>query len=145
MADVRELTIHEWHEADGARRTVRLAERDGALAVQVGDAPPVLLAMAVLERVMRRYGKPLADEVALDGARLDLSDASSLTLLRHRARYDVIARDFLVWTPPTGEPLAELAVAISGALVHLARVGGVRAEEASADGGASAQPIERKV
>jgi len=42
-------------------------------------------------------------------------------LLRHRARYDVIARDFLVLTRPDAPPLAELSTSIAAALVHLAR------------------------
>ncbi len=89
-----------------------------------GDDPAVRLPVLALERVMERYGKPLADGVALEGPRLELGNASALHLIRHLARYDVIARDFVVWTASGSEPVAELAVAISGALVHLAKVAG---------------------
>jgi hypothetical protein len=123
------LTIHEWSTDDGKRQSVRVDEGDEAILVHVGDAPPVSLPLLAVERVMRRYGKPLADGVPLDGPRLDLGNGSALVLIRHLARYDVIARDFLVWTSVGEEPLAELAVAVSGALTHLAEA----ARGASAD------------
>jgi hypothetical protein len=115
------LTIHEWTNADGAHETVALDVEGDALVIVVGDEPPVALPMLVLERVMERYGKPLADGVALDGPALDLGEGRTLRRIRHLARYDVIARDFLVWSAPTREPLVELAVTISGALTHLAK------------------------
>jgi hypothetical protein len=118
------LTIHEWTAEDGARKTVRVTGTDGAIAVHAGDEPGVELPVLALERVMTRYGKALADGVELDGPRLDLAGGRALHLIRHLARYDVIARDFVVWTTPEREPLAELAVAISGALLHLARAAG---------------------
>jgi hypothetical protein len=115
------LTIHEWTTADGSRATIDLAVEDGALVVRVQGESPVALPMGVLGRVMERYGKPLADGVALDGPVIDLGDGCTLRRIRHLARYDVIARDFLVWSAPGREPLVELAVTISGALTHLAK------------------------
>jgi hypothetical protein len=114
------LTIHEWLNDDGSRETVELDEEDGALIVREG-AVTVALPMMALERVMARYGKPLAEGIPLDGPRLDLGSAGSLYCIRHLARYDVIAKDFVVWAPPEGEPLVELAASVSAALVHLAR------------------------
>ena len=70
--------------------------------------------------------------VALDGPKIDLGGGRTLQRIRHLARYDVIARDFLVWCAPGREPLVELAVTISGALEHLARVGGERVEDVAA-------------
>jgi hypothetical protein len=67
---------------------------------------------------MQRYGKPLDEGVALEGPSVDLGEAGVLRRIRHRGFYDVIARDFIVWEAPGGEPLAELATAVSAALVH---------------------------
>jgi hypothetical protein len=115
------LTIHEWLTEDGGAETVEVGAEAGALLVRVGKEPAVALPLLALERVMERYGKPLADGVPLDGPRLDLGGGRSLCRIRHLARYDVIAKDFVVWSAPGREPLAELAVAVSGALVHLAK------------------------
>ena len=123
------LTIHEWTRDDGASETVRLGEQGGAVVLSVGSAPAVALPMLALERVMERYGRPLAEGVALDGPKIDLGGGRTLQRIRHLERYDVIARDFLVWCAPGREPLVELAVTVSGALEHLARVAGERVED----------------
>jgi hypothetical protein len=117
------LTIGERILDDGTRELVSLEVREGALVLRVGDEPPACLPEGVLDRVMARYGKPLAPGIALDGPRLDVGQGRFLCLLRHRARYDVIAKDFLVFCAPQEEPVAELAIAVTGALVHLAGLG----------------------
>ena len=61
------------------------------------------------------------DGIALDGPSVELGDAGVLYCIRHRGRYDVIARDFVVWAAPGREPVAELATSVSAALVHLAK------------------------
>jgi hypothetical protein len=72
---------------------------------------------------MARYGKPLDPTLSLDGLdKLDLVDGCALYHLRHLARYDVIARDFVVWASPGHEPLAELGAAVAAALIHLAKI-----------------------
>jgi hypothetical protein len=116
------LTIHEYLTEDGSSETVALDVDGGALVVHVGKEPPVTLPILALARVMDRYGKPLAEGIAIDGPKLDVDEGRALYRIRHRARYDVIARDFLVWTAHDREPVAELAVAVCGALVHLAKV-----------------------
>jgi hypothetical protein len=89
------------------------------LRVTIGDQS-YELPRDVLEKVMERYGKPLAEGIELpDG--LPIGDGCTLHLLRHRARYDVIARDFLVLSRPTKQPLAELATTICAALAFLFR------------------------
>jgi hypothetical protein len=115
------LTIHEWLTEDGERETVEVGEEGGAVVVRVASEAPVTLPVLALERVMARYGKPLAEGVRVEGPRVDLGEGRALVRIRHLARYDVIARDFLVWIAPGREPIAELAVAVSGALVHLAK------------------------
>jgi len=114
------LIIGEKILDDGTRETVTLDVRDGEVVLVVGGGQAVVLPEGALEHVMARYGKPLAPDVALDGPRLDVGGGRALQLLRHRARYDVVARDFLVWSAPGQEPVAELAIAVAGALVHLA-------------------------
>jgi hypothetical protein len=115
------LTIGERIRDDGSLEQVTLEARDGALWIRVGEEPPAALPSGALEGVMRRYGKPLAPDVAVDGPRLDLGEECALVRIRHLARYDVIAKDFLVLSAPGREPLVELAVAVAGALVYLAR------------------------
>jgi len=118
------LTIDQRIRDDGTLESVTLevAGEGEALRLRVGDAAPLCLPVEVLERVMARYGKPLAPDVRLDGPCLELGGGRRIRHLRHLARYDVIARDFLVWTSPGQEPVAELAVTVSAALVHLARL-----------------------
>lgn len=118
------LTISERIQDDGTRETVTLDAQGGELWVRVGSGSPARLPEGALEGVMTRYGKPLAGDIRLDGPGLDVGGGGVLRLLRHLARYDVIARDYLVWSAPGREPLAELAVAVSAALVHLATLSG---------------------
>jgi hypothetical protein len=115
------LLVHEWTTGDGEREALEVGVDDGCLVVRTagGDAR---LPMSVLERVMERYAKPLEADVKLDGPSLDLGNAGVLRRIRHRGFYDVIARDFIVWHPREGEPVAELATAVSAALGHFARV-----------------------
>jgi hypothetical protein len=89
------------------------------LRVLIGDQT-FELPREVLEKVMERYARPLADEVALPPG-IPIGDGCTLHLLRHRARYDVIARDFLVLARPGQEPIAELSTTIAAALAYLAR------------------------
>jgi len=116
------MVLHESLTPDGAPETVAVGAEDGALVLSV-DGAASRLPMVALEKVMERYGKPLAEGVRLDGpgsARVDLGAGGALHRIRHRGFYDVIARDFVVWTSPGREPLAELAGSVAAALVHLA-------------------------
>ena len=81
----------------------------------------VIVELGVLDAVMKRYGRPLADDVIFTGPTLELEGGQTLSLLRHRARYDVIARDFLVYRIPGKEPIAELAASVTAALTYLVR------------------------
>jgi hypothetical protein len=53
---------------------------------------------------------------------LELDGGRRISLLRYRARYDVIAKDFLVFEAPNRAPVAELATSVAAALAHLARL-----------------------
>ena len=52
---------------------------------------------------------------------LDLGLGRRLIRFRFRPRFDVIARDYLALCVPGQDPVCELAVAVTGALEHLAR------------------------
>jgi hypothetical protein len=77
------------------------------------------LSIAALERVMRRYGKPLDPEVALDGEALELGDGLRLRRLRFHAVVDAMGRDYLVWERDREEPLAAIARMVTAALRYL--------------------------
>ena len=128
------LKIHETTGPDGALVPVYLKVEDGVLWVVVGavgaapstGAPALAEAYAIgavaLEAVMKRFGAPLEPaEPITTVAALDLGDGSAVRHVRHLGRYDVIARDFLVYDAPGREPLCALATTVSGALVHLGR------------------------
>jgi hypothetical protein len=115
------LTIDERVRDDGTLETIRLDRASGGLEVSVGAEPAVALTLHALERVMDRYARPLADDVRAEGPRLELDDGRALVMLRHLARYDVIARDFLVFERPGAPAVAELATSIAAPIVHLAR------------------------
>ena len=113
------MLIHERISVDGAAERTWLARVDGALVLRIDPAVLVEVDMSVLDAVMKRYAKPLADDVVAAGPTLELEGGKTLCLFRHRARYDVIARDFLVYAAPGEEPVAELAVSVTAALVYL--------------------------
>jgi hypothetical protein len=111
------LTIHESFREDGTRESVDVGSEDGALAVRVAGET-TLLPMDVFVAVMKRYGKPVEAAVPIDGPSVDLGETGSLTRIRSIGFYDVIGKDYLVWSPRDGEPHAELATAVSAAIVH---------------------------
>jgi hypothetical protein len=113
------LLIYEWTAEGGASEALLVSWDDGALVVHV-EGTTVALPVEALARVMERYGKPVDETVKLEGPTLDLGAHGSLRRIRHRGYYDVIARDFIVWERPEGEPLVEMATAVSAALGHLA-------------------------
>jgi len=118
------LTIDERIGEDGRSVMTTIdAEGDAAVRVTVGGEVVGFVSREAVERVFERYGKPLADDVAPNGRALMLGPGVVLRMLRHRARYDVLARDFVVLDRPGAPPLAELAITVAGALAHLARAG----------------------
>ncbi len=115
------LKVHESTTARGDLSPVYVRDDGGALVVVTaeGDFP---LPDGALDAVMARYGKPLEPGEALAGvATLDLGAGRALRHVRHLARFDVIARDYLVYDRPDGEALCALATTVAGALEHLAR------------------------
>ncbi|HEX4448564.1 MAG TPA: hypothetical protein VH044_17585 [Polyangiaceae bacterium] len=114
------LKIHETTTATGALSPVFVRIDDGALVLVTGSgAYP--LPEGALDAVMARYGKPLEDGVELmDIAALEVVAGKTLWHVRHLARFDVIARDYLVYGCAGAEALCALATTVAGALEHLA-------------------------
>jgi hypothetical protein len=109
-----------WLEVEGGRLSLG---SDGAINGDAGHAGAnqAIVELGVLDAVMKRYGRPLAEDIIASGPTLELEGGRTLSLLRHRARYDVIAKDFLVYQVPGHEPVAELAASVTAALTYLVR------------------------
>jgi hypothetical protein len=118
-----QLLLHERTLLDGELEKTWLRVEHGSLFFHVDGAAKTEVPLAILDGVMQRYGKPLADDVQLDGPCLEIG-GRALSVLRYRPRYDVIARDYLVYANGQQAPVAELATAITGALAYLLRVRG---------------------
>lgn len=85
-----------------------------------GEALP--LPEGAIAAVMKRFGKPLEAEGAPPPEEtLELGEGRTLVRFRFLRRYDVIARDYLVYHAPGSEPLCEMATAVTAALDHLGR------------------------
>jgi hypothetical protein len=118
------MKIHETTNADGSLAAIHLRIVDGDLVVEAAGGTFVLPEGA-LERVMARYGAPIEEGTKLTEVdALALADGTRLRHVRHLARFDVIAKDWLVYEGPPGEraePLCALAHTVAAALGHLAR------------------------
>jgi hypothetical protein len=116
------MKIHETTKADGSLAAVELRIVDGEVVLEMEEGAFELPDEA-LERVMQRYGAPIEDGTKLtDVDAIDLGGGDArLRHVRHLARYDVIAKDWLVYERKGQEALCALANTVAGALVHLAR------------------------
>ncbi len=116
------LKIHETTTASGELSSVFLQLDEGGVLALVSGEGAVPLPASSLDHVMSRLGQPLdsAERVAEVGM-LDLGGGLVLRHVRHLARYDVIARDYLIYCVPGQEPLCALATTVAGALAHLGR------------------------
>jgi hypothetical protein len=116
------LKIHETITATGEASLVHLTVDEGALALVLDGGAPVALGEVALEAVMARFGAPLEpSEPLIAVATLELDGGRAVRHVRHLARYDVIARDFVVYDVPGRDSLCALAITVSAALAHLAR------------------------
>ena len=112
------LLLHERALAEGAFERTWLELESERLFLVVEGEPKKEVPLQVIDVVMRRYGKPLDDDVNVDAPGLVIADRT-IAMLRYRPRYDVIAKDYVVYTAEGGRPVAELATAVTGALVFL--------------------------
>lgn len=104
-------------------RTFLAVEGDGArVRIDVEGGTSGALSTAAVLHVVRRYARPLDDEVArlVDAApRLALPDGAALALLHWRAAVDAAGRDWLVLVTPGDEPQAALSSGVAAALRYL--------------------------
>src|SRR5580700_7274443 len=115
------LKVHEVTTSAGTLSDVFLRWEGGVLAL-VGDDGTLELPDGALDATMARFGAPFetAEQAAVVGA-LDLGGGRVLRHVRHLARFDVIARDYLVYDAPGRDPVCALATTVAGALDFLAR------------------------
>jgi hypothetical protein len=114
------LLLHERALSDGAFERTWLELENERLFLVLEGEPKKEVPLQVVDVVMRRYGKPLDDDVSVDAPGLVIADRT-IAMLRYRPRYDVIAKDYVVYTAEGERPVAELATAVTGALVFLMR------------------------
>jgi hypothetical protein len=127
------LKIHETTTEGGGLDPVFLVVENGALGItDTGGTETLPLPDGALGAVMAKFGAPLEPAEAeakqgrlIDVATLDLGDGRSLRHFRHLARWDVIARDYLVYDDGAGgaEKPCALATTVTAALQHLGRAG----------------------
>jgi hypothetical protein len=115
------LKIHETF-GDGDRAEASYLKMEDSELCLVLPASEVVLPSDIVVRTFERFGKPLDPDIVLnEDASLEIGHGMKVYTLRHLARFDVIAKDYLVLTRAGHEPLADLAISIYGALVHLIR------------------------
>jgi hypothetical protein len=115
------VLLDERIRADGshARTWATWSADDGdRLHIHEDGAAGGRLSLLAVDRVMRRYGRPLELGVALEGESL-ICGVYRLRRLRYHAAVDAEGRDYLVWEPPDGEPVACIAAMVTSALRYL--------------------------
>jgi hypothetical protein len=126
------LKIHESTASDGSLATVSLSVDCGSVLLIEANADGTHkrvdpLPEGALEAVMTRFGKALDPAARITCvATLELGNERLLRHVRHLARFDVIARDYLLYELPGSEPTCALAATVAAALGHLARARGPR-------------------
>jgi len=124
LADGRH--VRTWASADGDDPS-RLWLADEASPGPIGalgsaehedDVSVHRVPVSVLDRVMSRFGKPLADDIGLEPDALVLR-GGTLRRLRHHAPVDATGRDYLVWARDGEEALVVLGATVVAALRYV--------------------------
>jgi len=113
------LVIDERIRDDGSFQRLRLEIDDGRLVFDEDGGGRAVVAPEVIVKVMRRYGRPLDDAIALTGPKLELTAGTALCQLRHHAPVDTEARDYTVLLVDGEPPLAAMSNGIAAALRFL--------------------------
>jgi|GEM_PF-677079 len=113
------LKIHEFILPNGELSSVSL-RREAERLLLVSEDGELMLPAGALRAVMLRYGAPFdADAMSHSQGSLELGAGASLRHVRHLAGYDVIARDYLVYSEPGLEAVCAMATNVAGALRYL--------------------------
>lgn len=127
------LLLDERITADGHHAKTHATFDQGRFLVHDDDGSAGALSVMALERVMQKYGLPLAEDIDLardGGEALDLGEGRRLRRLRYHAIVDAEGRDYLVWDVPNEVPRAVLATHATAALRYLvARLATERSSE----------------
>jgi hypothetical protein len=115
---VRVLLLDERIRPDGTYARTWATSDGVRVDIRDDDEPGGALSIIAVDRVMVRYGRPLDQGVSLEGEFLACG-AYRLRRLRYHAVVDSESRDYLVWEPPTGEPVACVATMVTAALRYL--------------------------
>ena len=126
--ELEALCIDEELAAEGPAQKIWLRRHEGVLVLD-NTQDAVVVLDGLIATIFSHYARPLAPDVTSKISKLPYLRVCSLTApafklhpLRHLARYDVIARDFLVLSHPGAEPLAELTTTIAAALSHVLKL-----------------------
>jgi len=122
VTDVPRLLIDEHILADSSVVRTHLQVDGDHVRIEVEGGTSGALSTTAVSHVIRRYARPLDDEVAalLDAApRLALPGGAALALLHWRAAVDAAGRDWLVLLTPGDDPQAALSSGVAAALRFL--------------------------
>lgn len=112
------LLLDERITADGSHARTWASCDGQRLQIRDDDGTAGELSLVAVDRVMRRYGRPLEHGIALEDEPL-MCGSHRLRRLRYHAAVDAAGRDYLVWEAPGEEPLACIATMATAALRYL--------------------------
>jgi hypothetical protein len=112
------LLLDERIKPDGVHVRTWATSHGEQVLIHDEDGSSGELSLAAVDHVMCRYGRPLDEDVALEGDCL-VCGTYRLRRLRHHALIDAEARDYLVWERPGDEPVVCVAATVTAAMRFL--------------------------
>src|ERR1043165_1934042 len=111
----RVLLLDERILADGRHARTHATVIDERLRLRDDDGTEGELSIAAVDRVMTRSRRPLEDSAADGFAEpgRGLPGGFGLRRLRSHVVADATGRDYLVWDPPDGDPLAAVGTMVT--------------------------------
>lgn len=114
------MLLYETLGHEGQPRQLFLESSEGGLTLHSSDGLRAAVPARVIIAVLRRYGRPVDENVDTRGEELALTDVATLRRFRFRAGVDAIGRDYLGLFESGQDPIVALATTVAGALEHLA-------------------------